>query len=80
MDDFYARKPCKGMCLQIDIGVCMGVCGTDDDYAQRVYDAHKLNAKNKGLPWEPIPDFEKSLPQHELGIPIENTRSNGVRR
>lgn len=81
MDDIYEKKICKGMCLQADdLGLCMGICGTDNTYAQAVYDKFKSRAVSQGKPWEPIADFEQKQPKPEQNIPVTNVNADRVRR
>lgn len=55
---FYARRVCKGLCLQLDtIGLCMGLCTTEPAYVQKTYDhAVKIFAE-KGKPFTVIPYY-----------------------
>lgn len=81
MDDIYEKKICKGMCLQADsLGLCMGICGTDNAYAQQAYDKFKERANSQGKPWTPIIHFEKGGPALQNDIPVRRIVSERISR
>lgn len=79
MNDVYSVKACRGLCQQVDdIGMCMGLCSTDFNYARSAYFKYKENFQAAGKPWEEIEDFErppqpqpKKAPAPEQRIPIK---------
>lgn len=71
----YSKRVCKGLCQQADsLGLCMGICATTPDHAQQCYDNFKVYCQRQGVPYEPIPDFEKQAPQPS---PKEESRTSG---
>lgn len=56
--EFYQRRICKGLCVQLDkLGLCMGLCTTEPAYVQRAYDHAEKVHKAQGKPFEVIPYY-----------------------
>jgi hypothetical protein len=86
MNDVYSVKACRGLCQQVDdIGMCVGLCSTDFNYARSAYFKYKENFLAAGKPWEEIEDFErppqpqqKQAPAPEQVIPVKELNVNDI--
>lgn len=52
------RNVCKNLCVNLNDGICMGLCSTDPDFVQNFYDEKKLKAEQCGDKWVIIPELE----------------------
>lgn len=61
----FNRRVCKGLCQVIDpdMGMCCGLCSTDDAYVQKVYQNMKReHAQGRRKQFTVIPALEISVP------------------
>jgi hypothetical protein len=51
---------CKGLCGNLNDGICMGICASGPENVQKQYDGAKFQALKSGQSWNDIPELEKN--------------------